>query len=114
MLVGAAGPISNLTAAVLLSLLIKMLPVSTFSTVLVWAVVTNVILAVFNLIPIPPLDGSKVIAALLPPKIYHNYFQLQIYGIILIMALSFTGKLEKIINPVINLTLNALGFGQIP
>lgn len=113
MIVGAAGPLSNLAAAAILSLIVKIIPQSDFSTVLVWAIVANVILAVFNLIPIPPLDGSKVIAALLPSKIYYNYLRLQIYGIILILALSFTGKLEKIITPLVNVTLNFLGFGHI-
>ena len=113
MIVGAAGPLSNLAAAAILAIVVKILPLSVFSTVLAWAVVVNVILAVFNLIPIPPLDGSKVIAVLLPSKIYHNYLQLQIYGIILILALSLTGKLEKIINPIVNMTLNFLGFGHI-
>lgn len=113
MLVGAAGPLSNVAAAAVLALLIKILPASIFSTMLAWAVVTNVILAVFNLIPIPPLDGSKVIAALLPARIYHNYLQLQIYGIILILALSLSGKLDMMINPIVNITLKYLGFGQI-
>ena len=115
MIVGAAGPLANLAAAAALGLLTKALPASSVTTAIAWVVVANVILAVFNLVPIPPLDGSKVVAALLPAKISHDYLRLQIYGIILILALALTGTLGMLIGPVVNTTLNILGFnGSIP
>lgn len=68
MWVAAAGPISNLLLAVVCVVLLKLLPLSDFTlTVLLYVLSINVLLAVFNLIPIPLLDGSRILGALVPP-----------------------------------------------
>ena len=63
----------------------------------------NISLAAFNLIPIPPLDGSKVVFSLLPERIYFNYIlRYERYGMIVLFALSFSGYLIVILGPIIN------------
>ena len=65
----------------------------------------NLVLAVFNLIPIPPLDGSHVVAALLPPQAHYHYAQLERYGMLLLFALLWTGFLGTLLRPFVHALL---------
>jgi Zn-dependent protease len=65
----------------------------------------NLVLAVFNLIPIPPLDGSHVVGALLPPRLHWQWVQLERYGFLLLFALLWTGFLGVIFKPFVNALL---------
>jgi Zn-dependent protease len=68
----------------------------------------NIGLGVFNLIPIPPLDGSKVFAALLPNSVYQKVMSVNHNIMLLIvMALAYTGMLSKLISPIIDALINA-------
>lgn len=87
-LVGLAGPLMNFIIAILSFLMLKLiliLPYSRFIEIL-WTFFSvlatiNIGLGVFNLIPIPPLDGSKIIGCVLPERAYNEYMQYQKYGI---------------------------------
>lgn len=61
----------------------------------------NIVLAVFNLIPIPPLDGSHVVGALLPPRLHWQWVQLERYGFLFLFALLWTGFLGIILRPFV-------------
>lgn len=94
-LVAAAGPGSNLIIAIFFGLSIRFLPVTSsiyflnlayVFSIIVWI---NILLAIFNLIPIPPLDGSKILFAVLPYKYQQISFQMERYGLILVLFFIF-------------------------
>jgi len=119
-LVAAAGPASNLTLAVIAALILKLLPVSPvtageanitvpIASMLSRALYLNVLLAVFNMIPIPPLDGGNVIGGLLPRSLGQRFDSLiRPYGFILLYALMLTRGLEHIVVPPSSLLLSWL------
>lgn len=100
-LVALAGPVSNLLMAFLANFIYIALSVN-FSGGFIGAVIyffyfaawVNVTLAVFNLLPIPPLDGSKILAAVLPDKTYYKYMQYERYVMYALMLLLFIGVLD--------------------
>lgn len=99
-LVAFAGPLSNLILAIFFGLLIRfgLLPVSSISIVLM-IIFTNLSLFLFNLTPIPPLDGSKILFAILPQKYYALRENLEKYG--LILALFFAFFVWQYLTPII-------------
>lgn len=110
-LVAIAGPASNLLMAIawgLIAKLASLLPTSMelISTPLgymsLFGILINTVLMVFNLVPIPPTDGGRIITSLLPPKIAYNVSRIEPYGMFILIALLFSGLLWQIIGPVID------------
>jgi Zn-dependent protease len=108
MLIAVAGPASNLVLAVIASILLHVIPVSgrlaeaalgPLGAVLREAVYLNVLLAVFNMVPVPPLDGGNVLAGVLRGPVADVYDRLRPYGFIILYGLMFTGILTMIILP---------------
>ena len=103
-LVAAAGPISNLLQAVVAALALRAL-ISTgpgftvAASALQEAVLINLLLAFFNLIPVPPLDGGNVALGLLPPALAVPYAKLRQFGFVILYALMFTGAATAMIYP---------------
>jgi Zn-dependent protease len=90
--IAAAGPATNFVLAILLAALIihgGIDPFSEVDTVLQYAYTVNVVLGIFNLLPIPPLDGSRIVAAVMNEATYSRWRQLDQYGMIGIFALLF-------------------------
>lgn len=108
-LVAFAGPAANFAVALVLGSLVRSLPPSPFSVALQIIVYANLLLGVFNLIPIPPLDGSKVLFALLPDALRPLQVFLETYGIFLLLVLmfSFYGALVTVLLPVIEALFSA-------
>ena len=76
--------------------------------VVIWI---NLILGVFNLIPVSPLDGFKVLAGLLPKDWYRDFVQTERYGIFILLLLLLTGVLGQIIFPIVSFLFNLLAPG---
>ncbi len=101
-LVSLAGPLSNFLLAVLFVIPIKLHLTNGISQpILLEAILINLVLGTFNLIPIPPLDGSKILAALAPDEWMYKILEWERWGFILVFVFLMLGILEKILLPVI-------------
>jgi len=99
--VSAAGPVSNLALAAIFSALLRLgLENPGLTQLAYYGVSINIILALFNLIPIPPLDGSHILALVLPRELARLYSHLQPVGFFLILILFYTGILGAILMPL--------------
>ncbi len=110
--VAAAGPLANILLAAAFAVLFRLLaagvdviPFALLKPLILTAqygVIINIGLAVFNVLPIPPLDGSNILAGLLPLELAVKYERLTPYGFVILLILIFTNLVDKIIFPIIN------------
>ncbi len=110
MIVGAAGPLTNFAAALVSAVIFRFIaPLPHLVAVfLFFFCATNLILGIFNLIPIPPLDGSRIVMGILPENLVPAYLRLESFGFIIIFALLFLGVLDYVIYPIYHLLIRWL------
>ena len=108
--VGLAGPLANFLLAFAAALLFVLLPVKSFVYLnfLQMLIIYNVFLGVFNLLPIPPLDGSKVLLYLLPARAAYSFSRLEKYGPPILLLLIFSGITGRILYPAATAVINAI------
>ncbi len=125
MFVALAGPVSNLILAVVLTIVLKLLGIfgvvgmlgnsgtigATILLVIQMAISFNVILAIFNMLPIPPFDGSKILRYFLPLNARRKYDMLltnQVYMMVLLAVLIFTDITSLVISPIYSFVIDLL------
>ena len=112
MWIAAVGPITNLFLAVIGALALRLAGSAGVELVrfLLTFILVNVILAVFNLLPLPPLDGSKVLARFLPPRAREVYRSMEAYGVLILLVIFFIfpGAIFSFITPIVQGLLDLL------
>ena len=117
--ISAAGPASNIVFAAIMTVAVLALRAqgaslgesNVLQTILlfgVYSVLINIILAVFNLLPIPPLDGFGVVESLVPPSWYPMVGQMRRWGMLLLLVVIFSGALSSILQPIQSFVVNFL------
>ena len=100
-LVSAAGIVANILLAFLSLFLLQLLnpaPFGAVSTFLIYMAQVNIMLAAFNLIPLPPLDGSKILMGFAPPRFQYTLAQIEPYGFFIILLLLMLNMLDPLIS----------------
>ena len=105
-IVSLAGSVGNLVTAVACGIAVRLLPdpfisIPALGRFVVLMILINLGLGVFNLVPIPPLDGSKLLFLFLPPSWLRGFFWLERYGIFILMVLLALGVVQALISPLI-------------
>ncbi len=117
MFIAAAGPGSNIIAsitAIIIFIILKRLNIISLmnpgiiALILFYLIVINVFLAIFNLIPIPPLDGSGIIEGLLKGQALESYQKIKPYGFIILIVIIYAGFLDILARPILNFIINIL------
>lgn len=120
--ISIAGPVSNLLVAIAASIILHILVASHITTGLLGIVLysflqplimMNVVLAIFNLVPIHPLDGFKIVGGILPPEYARQWKELEPYGMIFLIFMIFpffggVAPIHQLINPAISILLKLL------
>lgn len=122
-LIAAAGPASNLVMAVIGSAALQLTRAAAgpgdivgntltnpLVTLFFMFAIVNVLLAVFNMIPVPPLDGGNVLLGILPPGPTRIVEQMRPYGFLILYALMLTGALSRLLGPIVSYLRYLLGF----
>jgi Zn-dependent protease len=123
-IVAAAGPASNITQALIVAIPYQIavrnnVDLGQFGDLLFWFIRINVLLAAFNMIPIPPLDGHKILSGILPSFWYPVLAPLERYGFMILLLLFFIGGqlggslVSGMIDPVENLLIRVVFYGLI-
>jgi Zn-dependent protease len=117
-LIALAGPVSNILLAIALALIYQLFSYLSSGTFILFGLIQvlikvtiqyNLVLAIFNLIPVEPLDGFKIVAGILPEELVFQWFQMRQYGIWILLVLVMTGTTEKIIRPFLAVAARILG-----
>lgn len=110
--VGLAGPAANILLAILLSFILKFSVIREyplFLAILNSVIIINLVLAIFNILPIPPLDGSRVAMGILPRELSVQYAKLEPYGFVIIFGMLYLGIVGSIIWPIVAYLARVLG-----
>ncbi len=108
-IVSFAGPLSNIIIALILGLFLRFQAYNlneNMIQLLIVAVLTNIVLAVFNLVPLPPLDGSKILYSIFPDSMGRFIQTIEKYGLILTFIFIFA--FIQVLNPIIQLIFNLI------
>lgn len=109
--VGLAGPATNFAVALFLALVFRLLAISASlgAVILFYGITINLILGFFNLIPIPPLDGSRILSGLLPEKYAYKLSRIEPFGFMILIILFISGIFSFIFTLVLRLSLLLTG-----
>ncbi len=109
-LVSLAGPLSNFIIAIILGLILSFNKITNpiLFKILIITLWYNIMLGVFNLLPFPPLDGSKIVASLLPQKLEYYFYKYEKYMYVILIILIATNTVDRIMGPIIDAALNIL------
>ena len=117
LLIALSGPLSNFILAYLSALVVSFmlrgwLPSAAWAYIMFsYSMQVNLILAAFNLIPVPPLDGSKILGNLLPVDLSQKYFALERYGTLILVFLIVSGVSSLIFNPIVDFLYRLVSLG---
>jgi len=125
MYIAAAGPVSNIImaiAAIIIFMILKQFGIigsiyvtskaaEAITMLLLNLILINIFLAIFNLLPIPPLDGSRILEGILEGEALHTFKKIEPYGFLILMAVIYLGVFDIVARPVINFVMRILFYG---